>query len=236
MARDEYGNKAIAQPLGAPARDHNTLREWTARTRTTAMQALRYSRFVAVMKRALPMGALVIVALVVAYALIPRHIDRTMSLTYQQRGMLHNDLTMTKPRLSGTDQNGNPFVVTADKAIQDPVDRHRATLLGVDADIQFDGGQWLNASAAKGVYDMDASSLKLDGGISLYTDSGYELHTTSADVDLKKNVVSGQQKVTGHGPLGAVSADSFHFDRLKKQVKLDGHVHMTMYPKKTRGR
>ena len=235
MARDGFGREALAQPLvptAAAAKEH-PLRDWTERTRTTALQALRYSRFVAFMKRALPIAAVAVVAAVIAYSLVPRGQDR-FSLLNQRVGNLRNDLAMTKPRLTGTDARGNPFVITADAAIQDPTNRHRATLKQVQADMQFDGERWLNASADTGLFDMDTGTLKLSGDIALYSDSGYELHTKSADADLRKNIFWGKDAVTGHGPLGSLSADSFKIDRLKRQLKLSGHVHMIMYPKEAK--
>ncbi len=213
-------------------RSPHPLRDWTDRTRSTAMQALRYTRFVAFMKRTLPLAAAVIVAAVVAYSVVPRH-PEGVSLGYQRMGKLRNDLAMLKPRLTGTDSKGNPFVITADAAIQDPVNRHRATLKQVEADLQLDKQQWLNASAKAGFFDMDAGTLKLNGDIAVYTDSGYELHTQSADVDLKKNIFQGTDAVTGHGPLGWLRADRFWIDRLNKHMKLRGHVHMVMHPKKS---
>lgn len=234
MTRDGFGREAVAQPLAPPeATAEHRLRDWTARTRSTALQALRYSRFVGVMKRTLPIGAAAILAAVIAYSVVPRHQDR-FSLINQRVGVLRNDLAMTKPRLTGTDARGNPFVITADAAIQDPANRHRATLKQVQADVQIDGQRWVNASADTGRFDMDAGTLKLDGGIALYTDSGYELHTQSADADLKKNIFQGHEKVAGHGPLGSLSADHFRIDRLKKHMTLNGHVHMIMVPNKAR--
>ena len=235
MTRDGFGREALAQPLVQPeaAATGHPLRDWTERTRSTALQALRYSRFVGVMKRALPIAAAAILAAVIAYSVVPRHTDR-YSLATQRIGKLRNDLAMSKPRLTGTDARGNPFVITAEAAIQDPTNRHRATLKQVQADMQFDNLHWLNASAAAGLFDMDAGTLNLSGGIALYTDSGYELHTPSADADLKRNIFQGHEKVAGHGPLGLLSADRFQIDRLKRQLKLNGHVHMIMYPNKAR--
>jgi lipopolysaccharide export system protein LptC len=233
MPRDGFGREAVAQPLASPAAAEHPLRDWTERVRGTAIDTLRYTRFVRFMKGALPIGAAAIVASVIAYSVTPRHQDR-VSLTYQRMGTLRNDLAMIKPRLTGTDTKGNPFVITAEAAIQDAKNNHRATLEKVDADLQLDGQHWLNASAEAGFFDMDAGTLKLNGGIAVYTDSGYELHTKSADVDLKKNIFSGEEAVIGHGPLGSLSADRFRIDRLKKHVKLSGHVHMVMVPKKVR--
>src|ERR1700761_466114 len=87
--------------------------DWSARARSTAMDALRYTQFVGVMKRALPAAAFAIIAAVVAFFFVQRQPAR-MAMTYQNMGLIQNDLAMTKPRLTGSDSKGNPFVVTAE--------------------------------------------------------------------------------------------------------------------------
>src|ERR1700760_4211292 len=86
--------------------------EWSARARSTAMDALRYTQFVGVMKRALPAAAFVIIAAVLAFFFVAR-LPGKVSVVYEKMGVLQNDLAMTKPRLTGTDAQGNPFVITA---------------------------------------------------------------------------------------------------------------------------
>jgi lipopolysaccharide export system protein LptC len=229
MTRREQINSAVAQALPPqPERD------WSARQRLKATDALRYSRFVSVMKKILPIGAIVLMASVVAYSVLPRHNDRMV--TMKQSGNLARDLTMTKSSFTGTDEKGNPFKITASEVIQDPKSKSmRAELKQIDADMQF-GDSWINATAAHGWIDGDSGVLKLDGGISVYTDNGYELETKSATALIKANILDGSEGVKGHGPTGQFSADRFHFDRLKKQLRLSGHVHMTLYPKKAQKR
>jgi lipopolysaccharide export system protein LptC len=206
---------------------------WSQRMSTSALEALRYTRFVTWMRRALPVAAAAILGVVIAYAVFPRNSDR-VSLSYQKTANVEGDLAMTKPRLSGTDANGNPFVITADSAVQHGKNSHIVSLTGVDADLQYGGDRWANANAGMGVVDLDAGTLHLNGGISLFTDSGYELHTQSAFADLKKNILQGNERVSGHGPLGLVTADSFYIDRNTRHVTLQGHVHMKMYPGKVK--
>src|SRR5690348_890847 len=209
-------------------------RDWSARVRETALDAHQYARFVALMKRALPLAASVIIAAVLIFAFIPRQSDK-ITMAYQQLGRIDNDLAMIKPRLSGTDARGNPFVVTADVAVQDAQNTRRARLKNIEADMSMDRQRWFNASAATGLYDMDASSLVLAGGISVYSDSGYELHTKSGHVDLKSGVVRGQSEVTGQGPLGDFRADRFELRRTSRHILLDGNVRMTMYVQNSKG-
>jgi lipopolysaccharide export system protein LptC len=201
-------------------------RDWSARPRGTMLDAERYTRFVTLMKRALPIAALVLLAAVAVYVFQPRQQDR-MAMTFERVGEVANDLAMVKPRLSGSDAKGNPFVVTADRAVQDRRNSRRARLENVDADMTLDKERWLNATAANGLFDADARTLVLDGGISVFSDNGYELHTKSAHFDLKKGFVHGEQRVTGQGPLGTMSADKFEVDKATQQIRLRGNVHTT---------
>ena len=234
MARDRFGRDPVAEPLGA-SKKPDSLRDWPSHARVTIKQSVRYTRFVTVMKGALPIAALAILASVVVVGLLP-HRPQTdhVQMTWQTVGSIKNDLAMTKPKLTGTDDKGDPFTITADEAVQSATNPHQATLKNVQADLQYDGGQWASASAGNGFVDRDTGTLELGGGISVYTDSGYELHTASAQVHLKTNIVEGDYAVKGHGPLGSLSADKFRIDRQKKEVYLNGHVEMTMYPKRVK--
>ena len=220
-------NEAVAEPIsGAPVRGR---RDWTARTRDTAINALRYSRFVIVMKRALPIAAGALIASVIAYSLVPRQSDK-LSLTTKNIGTIEGDLAMIKPRLTGADKRGHPFVITADSATQQGANVRRATLRNVEADLTLEAGRWLNATAVRGFIDMDKGSLALTGGIAIFSDDGYELHTARADVDLHKGLFKGPVEVTGQGPAGTLRADTFEVDRATSQLVLQGHVHMTIVP------
>jgi lipopolysaccharide export system protein LptC len=222
--------KAIAEPLRDGIR-HSI--DWTARTRGTILDAERYSRFVGVMKRALPIAAGVIIMAVVAYSLVPRPADRGISVAYSSYGRIDNDLAMVKPRLTGTDVKGNPFVITAESAIQDARNIKHAQLNKVEADMRLENNRWVDASATHGFVDADKGTLRLDGGISMFSDSGYELHTAAMDVDLRKGLMVGNNPVTGQGPMGAMAADRFTVDRIHQQIHLIGNVHTTIYKGKT---
>ena len=206
--------------------------DWSARARTTALEALRYTQFVGVMKRALPAAAFAVIAAVLGYFFLARQPAR-VTMGYERMGRVENDLAMVKPRLSGQDARGNPFVITADAVIQDAKNPKRAQLTKVEADLSLGRQGWINADAASGVVDMKAGALDLNGGINVFSGDGYELHTQSASVDLNKGVVHGRQEVTGQGPLGALSADRFQFDRNSRLLSLDGHVRMTIAGTKT---
>ncbi len=223
--------------------------EWTARYRASVLEVQRYSRFVGVMKRALPIAAVALLAAVIAYSLQPRlQNTKKLALTMQRFGILNNDLMMIKPKLTGVDGEGNPYVVTAEEAIQDAHDGKQAQLRQVEADMTMKSGRWLNLTSTRGHLDQAKQTLRLEGVIDLYSDNGYEAHTTLADIDMRTGLVVGQQAVHGSGPLGTFRADRFKIDRnvdpAKKHAKtadskqdktkfyLYGHVVMNIIQRK----
>jgi len=206
-------------------------RDWSARVRSSSMDALRYTQFVGVMKRALPTAAFAVIAAVIAFFFVSRQ-PAKVSMSYARLDAIKNDLTMTQPHLSGSDAKGHPFIITADKAIQDIKNPKRASLEKVEADLTLENNGWLNVNAATGLVDMLAGSLLLGGGIDVYSDTGYTFHSQAAWLDLKKGVVWGNNPVTGQGPMGTMSANRFHYDRGAHQLTLDGDVHMMIIGKK----
>jgi lipopolysaccharide export system protein LptC len=214
------------------AADRDPLRtgyDWSARVRSTTMEALRYSRFVALMKLILALGAFLTIAAVLAFFFVQR-MPRQMS--YERLGRVQNDLTMMKPRLSGSDSKGSPYVITADRAVQDAHNPKKATLQNLEADLSLDKGDWINARAKAGMVDMTTGQLELYDGIDVYTATGYELHSSSASANLKQSMIHGHEPVTGQGPDGTLRADQFHADRNTEILTLSGHVQMTLFGRK----
>ena len=146
--------------------------DWSARVRTTASEALRYSRFVTIMKKVLSAGAFLIIFAVLAFFFVERQ-PRGLQLAYEKLGRVENDLAMMKPKLTGSDTKGRPFTITADQAVQDAHDPKKATLRNLEADLALEKDDWINARAKNGKVDMNTGQLELAGGIDVYTGTGY---------------------------------------------------------------
>jgi len=213
--------------MSMAADPHTSGFDWSARVRTTSVEALRYSRYVVLMKRLLSLGAFLIIAAVLAFFSAQR-MPRQLQMSYEKLGRIENDLTMVKPRLAGADAKGNPFVITADFAVQDAHNPKKADLKNLEADLTLDKQNWINARAKSGMVDMNTGQLELRDGIDVFTATGYELHSNSASANLKQNMIHGHEPVTGQGPEGRLRADEFHADRTTNVLTLSGHVHMTL--------
>jgi lipopolysaccharide export system protein LptC len=206
--------------------------DWSARARSSGIDAKRYTRFVTRMRRVTALSAGAVILAVLGFFFVARA-PHQAQLSYEKLETLKNDLAMTSPRLSGVDAKGNPFVVTAKLAVQDAKNPKRATLQTIEADLTTPQG-WLNARATHGHIDMAANWLTLDSGIDIFTDTGYSLHTERADVDLKHNIVTGDREITGQGPTGTMRADRFYYDQVNGRLILEGHVRTVLDPKSLR--
>lgn len=193
----------------------------------------RYSQFVSVMKRALPVAAGGVAIAVLVYALHPRDTNH-WAMTWDNQTEIDNDLTMVRPRLLGTDDNGSPFTVIADTAVQDGPTALRVRLNNVRAQITMQDGLWVQLEARQGLVNSDKQELDLTGGIRLTADGGYEAHTQTAHFDLEAGTVTGHEPVSGRGPFGTYQARGFELRKEQRQLIFTGGVSMLVRPAEAR--
>jgi len=196
-----------------------------ARQRDTLIQAARYSVFVRIMKRALPLAAAALAIAVLAYALQPREASR-VQMSFERMGTIENDLAMVNPKLTGTDDKGLPFSVTAKQAVQEGRGSQRVRLEDIRAELSLDDGTKLRVSAAKGLVDTSTRQLDISGGIRFQTDDGLTGETASATADLKTGIIMGSEPVTTQSKMGRVTAKSFSYDKDNRQLRFAEQVHM----------
>ena len=166
----------------------------------------RYSRFVGLMKFVLPLFALMLSVLLVAWPDANGGGGFRLSLADLQRGS-DTELGVTRARFAGTDKHDRPFLVTAERAVQRSARFEIFDLDTLQADFTLDSGIWVSLTASAGVYDRAEGRLLLAGPIDVHSDAGYELHAGDATVDLRERTFATDFPVEGHGPLGEIRAD-----------------------------
>ncbi|SDG33083.1 lipopolysaccharide export system protein LptC [Limimonas halophila] len=117
-----------------------------------------------------------------------------------------DELAMTDPRYVGRDDKNRPFSVRAQRAKQTGADGKRVYLAQPQGTITLDNGRSLAAGAKSGYYHRDTKTLTLNGNVTVRHSSGYMLHTSAAEVDLKAGTVVSDRPVVGQGPAGTVYA------------------------------
>jgi len=224
-AESNTDKKPAASPGARPRLTYRAL-QWHISPRATLRKIRRYSFFVMFMKGALPISALALATAVVVYVIQPRDLGR-IAITFEKTGRVDNDLAMVNPRLTGTDNDGYPFVVTAATAVQESRGSTRVRLEEVAADISLKETT-LHVTAARGVVDTERHLLDVSGGIRLISDDGYDARTASASADLKAGTVHGESGIEAKSKLGSITAQRFAMDRATRQLHFSGNVHMVL--------
>ncbi len=204
----ERGGTAIVQ--GAQGvQGHDTYQPPPPLFSYQASETRRYSRFVRLMKLLLPAAAAALLGLVVTWPQIQSVPARFTMGFANISSSTGEEPRMINARFTGVDSKGRPYSLTAENASQVGDSSEIIAFERPQADLTLANGSWAVLSALDGIYSEDTQILGLRKSVNLYHDSGYEFHTSSADIDLSSGIATGGTPVAGQGPFGQISSQGF---------------------------
>jgi lipopolysaccharide export system protein LptC len=168
-----------------------------------------YSRFVNLMKVALPATAAALLGLIVVWPHIaPRDKAFRLALaSYDTRSV--ELLSMTKPRYYGTDDKNQPYNLTADMGTQLDAKEQLVALDKPVANITRDGGGNVVVHSDSGFYHQKVGVLDLVGHVDVFQDHGYEMHTHSAQIEVEAGNAAGNEPTQASGPGVTIEGEGF---------------------------
>lgn len=191
----------------------------------------RHSSFVSLMKVALPLCAAALLVTVLFYSGLFDQRDR-LDIRIREIASRNDDLRMVSPRVTGLDQNGQPYLMTADTATQGKDNPNEIALENVQADLKLSNeGDWLSVTSTAGLLNTESQDLALQQKIDVYLSTGYEFHGKSGQINFKDGTFVSKSPVEGHGPVGTLRADSMTADNKARTITFTGRVKMRLYGK-----
>lgn len=174
--------------------------------RRAGRRVRRYSRLVAWMKVALPLGAL---ALIAALFLSARERGELSEIfTAEELARLGAGLRLDNPRFAGMTDAGEPFVVRADWALPDSAMPRVVELERPRGEIQLADGRTFTAAAASGELDRRRETVRLEGGVTVTSSDGQRVETERVWIDLDRQTARAPGPVSANGPRGEIEAGS----------------------------
>lgn len=125
----------------------------------------------------------------------------------------------------GQDDQGRPFVLRAERAVQATSDEPVVDITDMSAQIGLDSGP-ARIAAEHARYDMAAQRVQVGGPILVTAADGYRLETRDVTVDLNDRSLASRGAVDGRMPLGRFRADSLRADLGTRIVVLDGRARL----------
>jgi len=188
-----------------------------------------YSRFANSMRIALPLVAVVIVVLVIAWPQLTEEPNKFSLNIYNVATGETAAQQIINARFTGTDAENRPYSVSADTASQVKNAPDMVDLAFPKAEITLQSGAWLAVSAETGTFNRKMQVLNLQGAVSLFHDMGYDLRTSAADIFMKQGTASGNKPVSGQGPIGTVQSAGFRILDGGKRVLFNGKSRLVLY-------
>lgn len=182
------------------------------------------------LKLLLPIAALLIVAAVFAWPDISTN-DKVARLT--PTTITRNDvetLRMLNATFVGEDQNRKPFTVIAKSATQSEGSPNRVNLEEPKADLLLADGSWVAARADSGVFDRVERTLALTGHVRVFHDSGAEVLTSEAFIEMDDGRATGRKPVEAQSASGRITGEGFDITERGQRILVHGRSHATLYP------
>ena len=166
------------------------------------MAADRHTRVVGLLKLALPLMALAVLA---TLFLLADQIDPDAALPYAEVDVEDRarEPRMTAPSYAGTTSDGASISLTADTARPAAPDAP-ARALALVLDLTTPDGARTIVRAPDATIDQSAGQMLLSGGVTVSTGTGYKLETAEITARLDRSGLESRAEVTATGPAGTL--------------------------------
>lgn len=132
-----------------------------------------------------------------------------------------NSPRMINPRFTG--RGDVSYVITAESALR----RSSSHLVDLDKPT-YASGNGMRVSAPSGIYDPQARTLDLAGGVVFTDRNGNRFETPQAKVDGGSSLASGVETITGAGNFGDIQSKGFEISADGQTVRMTGGVSGTI--------
>lgn len=187
-----------------------------------------HDRLVKFLATALPMGVGIMAALMVLTPLSPRG-EVSFLLDRDSVAVINERLRVDNALYRGTDDEGRPFSLTADEAVQASSAEGVVRLQDVVARILLPDGPG-QLVAQGGNYSIEEEVLDVSGPLQVTAADGYRIVTTGVTINLGTKRLVGSDGVEGAIPAGTFSADRFEAHLSERTIALDGNARLRMIP------
>ena len=192
--------------------------------------ARRRSFRVRLLRRAILVSVFGAVAAMAAIAVYDPFGPKFGSLTFSSLGVDGSKVTMAKPRLAGFRSDGQPYLLTAERALQDLKHPTVAELQNLSGDMGMAGGETTRLTADAGVYDNVAERMKLNGNVKIDS-ARFQVRLRSVDIDFKSGLYRSDEPVEVRMGAGTtVNADRATAQNNGQELIFEGRVRTTVIP------
>lgn len=191
--------------------------------------ARRHSRFVRLLRIAVPAVVLLSMAVIVGISVFnPFRILTQLPVDLGNMVVSGTKITMETPHLAGYSPEGRPYELWAKAATQDITDPDNVELATLRAKVMMEDKSTMTLDARNGKFNSKTQLLYLNNDIFLQTTTGYEARLTEAVVDIGKGTVESDQPVDVKLLNGTLLGQRMRITEHGDLVRFEGGVSMNL--------
>jgi lipopolysaccharide export system protein LptC len=213
-----------AEAIGAPAAGWHDASQRT-KVERTVRAAGRHSRFVRVLRVALPTTTVMAIGAYVALSYYnPMAALASLPSISGKLGVQGSKITMESPKIAGIGRNQRGYQVTAETAVQDITKPDQLELKNLRAEIEMADTDILVVTAKTGTYHTKADKVTLREHVVFTTAQGLNAKMSEAVVDMKKGTLQSDRFVDFRLPSGRVQANAVEIEDSGEVVRFSRGV------------
>lgn len=220
------------RPITAQTDPQSARAYWTMARADSARAfsaARRHSRWVRVLRVALPSAVAVVTVLVVLLTYFnPLRMLSKLPINISDLIVSGSKITMEHPHLSGFTRDARAYELSADAAAQDLTRPDIVELHNIHGKVEMQNKSTLHMSAAIGIYDSKSETLKLERNIDLSSSTGYAGHLSEAFIDIRSGHVVSSKPVHVKLLQGTLDANRLEIVDNGEVVRFHGGVNMVL--------
>ncbi len=176
-----------------------------------------YTRFVRITKVVLPLIAIGLLGTVFLFT-NDDSLEGGFTFSKADLDTLESGMRIVKPRLFGSNPNGDLYNFVADTLLPDSLTPSLVEARKISGEIQYQTGGTLQLSAGKAEFMLEGNQIRLSDGMLVVLPDGTRVTGEGllAELDTGKLTSNGAVSVTS--PLGKIQAGNFRVER----VEVDG--------------
>jgi lipopolysaccharide export system protein LptC len=196
--------------------------------------AARHSRFVRFLRLAIPVGILLVAAvIVVATFFNPFRLIAAFPIDPGKISLSGTKIVMELPRLNGFTSDSRPYELTARAAAQDITKPDILELKDINALVELKDGQHVTIKSINGIYDTKGELLKLNDHIVLTSSSGYEGYLSEATVNVTTGYIVSEHPVEVKLLNGWLNSNRLEVMENGDLIRFGGGVELNLTPDKS---
>ena len=193
-------------------------------------KAKRRSGRVKSLRLAILIGGIGTVAATLVIAFFNPFATKLGALSFNALSVEGTKIVMDRPKLAGFRSDGQPYLLTAERALQDIKQPTMVQLRKVDGEIGTSGGEATHLSADGGVYDNLAEHMELSGNVRI-KNGRFTVLLKSARFDFKSGVYGSDEPIEVKGGEGTtIFADRGSALNHGQELTFEGHVRTNIVP------